>query len=239
MRRTRLDGSFSSLESYLQDYGLASTLANADLAAQLQLFHRHLYGLLCWQLQFDGSKVGPDDYLSFNESVSDLLQFLLIMPQGLYKVCNVLHRSAIENFVRQVLWRTKVTPIPKSAHDLFDTAIAAAHMLDDANLRPRVESLRQCYGQLCNYVHSTAPRYLTLAEALRQYPAFDKHRAVAATHDAVRTMRTFNACLLVLFREDFNSMLYANKDVVLDNLTPSEKKALVTGGHSAIFSRRR
>lgn len=214
--------SFESLKQYLCTYSLQPVLTD-KLLNDLKRYHDHLYALLCWQAQFREDLAQTEATAWFNESVSDFLQCLLLLPQGFYKVCKMSHRSAIENFIRFMLVRGSRV-CPDSAWKLFDLALDAN--TDNAELRSRIELLRQIYRDLSNYVHSTGSPYWTLTEGLREFPAFDEGEVTKTVGDLVRTVDLINGCLVVSEREVFRRMSSEKRDAVLDCLTASEKRAL-------------
>jgi hypothetical protein len=137
-----------------------------------------------------------------------------------------MHRSAIENFVRFVVANGGKDPNAiQSTPDLFDTAKALART--DPELATRLSLLRQGYTNLCNYVHSAGKPYCTFAEALKEYPAFDPQALDTVVKELVRSIRAMNGYLLLIKAPQFASMFHANRDAVLDVLTPSEKRLIV------------
>lgn len=237
MSDTKLNQSFDKLKDYLTAYSLRGSVDRQRFLDLLRSVHKRVYGLLCWHLAFENTGRGADiDWL--RECVSDFLHVLLLLSQGMYKVASMVHRSAIENFARYLFLRARPGgELPNSTYQLFDLVTGTVSEVGNPELEARYNLLHQSYGDLCSYVHSANVHYQSLVDALGEYPAFNGDAAGKAAERIGRDVRAILGILLVLEPAVFSSMYHENKDALLDNLSASEKRALITAAHSAVFTR--
>lgn len=217
--------SFDNLIRYLLEYSLSEFIPNADLQSQLKTLHKYVYALLCWQIELFPLK--KPNMIWLNETVSDFIQIVPLLAQGYYKVCKVMHRSAIENFIKFVVTESGSLRLENTVYRLFDTAKEVSLGLWGEELRDRINNLHTTYGQLCNYVHSSSEAYCILSRALREYPAYNGELLKETTRELVKTLHIVNACLVIMEQSTLQQMYYSNKDAVLDCLSPSEKRMLI------------
>ena len=224
-RKPPVELSFEALLEFLSSYSLANTMQSPDLGLALKAFHKHVYSLMCWQAEFHRLRdlVGVE---WFDECVSDCIQCLALLPQGFYKACKMLERSAIENYLRFALVSTGGSLEGIGTVQQLFTKVDEIAAGRGRELETRLQTLRERYALLSNYVHSSGVRLLTLSQALSMYPRADPQEVGNTVDGFLRTSRAMNFLLVNLHRQVFARMFFRNRDAILDALGPKEKELL-------------
>lgn len=224
--RNGVDTSFADLKNYLAEYSLEAIFPNVEVEELLKRLHKSIYPLLCWQIELNSSEVPQRIWL--NECVSDLIQCIPLLAQGFYKACKVLHRSSIEEYLRFIVSDSgiAITDI-NTVYQLFDTSKEILTERFGDLIGKKINALHSTYGSLCMYVHSSSDSYCELSQALREYPRTEMSSVTTSILELVNTVHLMSLCLLILKPEVFSTMYYSNRDAILDNLSPSEKRNIL------------
>lgn len=219
--------SYLGMIEYVKAYSMDQIDIEDELTPYLKSFHKNLFALLCWHAEINKHEPMKESSMWFNECVSDLVQMILLVSQGFYKPSNLLHRSAIENFIKFFLISNSVSlDSITTVYQLFEKAKETAKFTYDEEFVDRIILLNQIYSQLCNYVHTSGEEFCTFAKALSEYPCFVEDKLKTSVSQVISTIGLLNVSMCFILPDVLPSMGYKNKDSILDIIPPTMKRKL-------------
>lgn len=225
--------SFKELEKYLEEYKLKRVAVDTDALPRLKPLYKQAYSLMVWRIYI----VGDADWgqgaahadrakVYAGESVSDVIQSVLLLVQGLYKPARMLIRSAIENVIRMMgaIEGQRVDGI-KSVEEVFGVVANTDFYAGRARMVRLLQTARGDYAELSSYVHS-ADQHMSLVDALRVFPRYDAKEFRATAAKCERTCRVANSLLCYRLGECLWRMDFRHRDDLLESLHVADRRYL-------------
>ncbi len=227
--------SLLALQMYLEGYELPDVVKNASHKRRLKTIYRHYHALLTWHAYFQENKPtefkGEKEFQIFllylSECVSDICQAIFLWSHGLYKPCNLILRSSIENFFRSIgLQEGQAILEIESTFELARVIRATNIVQGSPAARVQFDRLWSVYGELCKYVHTADRSYMSLTTAVGVFPRFDQEEA-RETSEMMRKCITANYGLLCLmFPKYYRKFHHGDYDAVSDVLPKAVRQKL-------------
>ncbi len=231
MAKREISSDFEELEKFIQGYGIAPSIDNADFVLKLKNGHKRLFGLLTFIAEIestnsDSNKFSIQSLSYFAEFGSDVSQAFFCWMHGAYKPAYLTLRSSIETFVKATVGTEDPAVLTeKSMYDLLDIATTSQACGELA--KPHFSVIKGCYSDLCKIVHSATAAKFTQVNALRMFPKYEKEDATVFITQFVSLVDRFLAVLLASNRELLSRMNYKNRQIVMETLTQEIKHSIL------------
>lgn len=227
--------SLQTLQSYLEEYEL-SEIAKATVHKQrLKTVYKYYHALLTWHAYFHDTKPGgfksEKDFqiflLYFSECVSDACQAIFLWSHGLYKPCNLILRSSIENFFRATgLHEGQAILEIESTFELARVIRATVIVQGSPEARNQFDRLWSAYRELCKYVHTADENHMSLTTAVGVFPRFEKKEAEKTAAMMKNCMQASYGLLCLMFPKYYRKFHHQDYDAVSDVLPKALRQKL-------------
>jgi len=233
--------SYKEMAVFLSGYRLKNTLEDSTFTQSSKSLHKKLFSLLIFvgELDNENDDISVDalQMQYFKEIVSDLVLSFFCWTTCTYKPASLQLRSAIENFIRTMLFNSNPNVIAiKNVFQLFDDAKIDISF-SSKPCSHSFDLLHQIYIDLCGFVHSSSDRHIQNI-SFSQVVAFDG----TFSSEYIRNFETvLNNILAVLYFNYygfiFENMHELNISLFLDGIPKSLKKTFYDAKMSEINNR--
>lgn len=222
---------YSELRSFLSNYCLEDLFRNRDVDLILRRSFKKLYSILILERSFSRSQLFPEQpksetfKLYFKETLSDILQALMIAIQGYYKPALLSLRSSLENFVRCIgIFENQAVLSLTSVYELMDVVKETRFIKNDNQATISFRQIKAEYATLCGYVHTSSAAHMALDTIVGNFPRI----STADAHNFFGKLSNFSThivkFIVLMFPGIFNSLHHSQYDIVCDSMPPAFKR---------------
>lgn len=238
LRETAKD--FISLQNYVKNYSLTTSLEDANFQELCKEMHAKYYALVTFSSELtSGDSRGEIEIYGtpvverILESISDVGSSTFCWLHGAYKPGRMMLRSSIENMVRAIgSIESKNYLLEKNIFNLFETAKNSGIFNSEQDIRTTLNSLNADYGLLCADVHTANEQNMASISSLADFPKFDPVGAEAFKGIWIRVVKNLISALCLTFKSFINKLHHTNKKILIDAL-PKEHRPTVQGLNKA------
>jgi hypothetical protein len=211
---------------FVSSHRLTSPLEDKSTAQSLAIFDSEFFGLLLWGLERDvySDRVLEGIDLHFRECLSDIASSAFCAVSNFHKPAMMALRSATENFVKFTLLASGQTIDTKSTYELNDR-FKAVFAEDHLRIRLNVFRILEAYVNLCGYVHSASPTYMSLKVSFAEMAVPNPAKTVEVLELAQELSKLFSGVMLKICGSPTN-LHHKQADYVLDRLPRALKRAV-------------
>lgn len=215
---------YEKLLSYFSDYSLNNIIQDTTFKNNVKCLHRKLYAYLVFKNEAESNHLFSSDIMEnyYGEVGSDLILSLFCWANGAYKSSEFQLRSAIENFLKAILYTEQNDIILcKNVSEIMDFATSST-VFNNNICKSHLDKIRNTYSSLCAFVHSS-PEKLSSQSALIQLPKYNK----ASADEFTKHYQTIlNSLLSIIYFTHYTfifSIHPTNRELFLQGLTTTDK----------------
>lgn len=214
---------YEKLLSYFSNYSLKDIIQDITFQDNAKSIHRKLYAYLVFTSEAESSHLFSSDILSYYAEVgSDLILSLFCWANGAYKSSEFQLRSAIENFMKAILfpeWNDII--FCKNVSEIMSFAVSSS--IFKGNLcKSHLDKIRNTYSNLCAFVHSS-PEKLFSQSALIQLPKYNRTNADEFTKHYQTVVNSLLSVIYYNYYTFIFSIHPTNRELFLQGLTHTDK----------------
>lgn len=226
---------FNELFDFLKGFNLSSVLDLKDFQERFKGIYKKYHPIITWNSYISMRRpkyFNSDEQYKlyrnyFTEVTSDFCQALFLWCQGLYKPCNLILRSGIENFVRCLgIYENHPVLEITSAYDLFAFVRKIGIVTLNKELTKKFDELHSCYIDLCAFVHTIDEDFMSMITSVGGLPKFSDSDATVFKNHFYKISNSLNSFLFVCFHDELKKMHHQDYDLILDSLPASIKRLL-------------
>jgi hypothetical protein len=234
--REQVEKGLQELQTFLENYNLKDVAELKEHKQTLAHIYKCYHALLVWHVvlkRITPSQLTVEEYqtfcLFFDECVSDMCQALFLWSHGLYKPSYLILRSSVENFFRCMGFYEHQPILELNATFELIAAIRGTLLVNQSsNSLKLFQQLHQSYKVLCQYVHTSSRKQMSLTTAVGVFPKFEKKEASLAAEQLRKIITTYCAFLCFMFRYEYKRLHYFELDMISDILTPSIRREIMS-----------